>query len=100
VKFTPRRGTIGVSSALQDGFFAVEVSDTGIGIPPDEVPRIFNKYFRASAARGFKGTGLGLTISKAIVEAHGGSILVESQAGKGSRFSVLLPLEVSNPVAD
>jgi len=93
VKFTPRRGTIGVSSALQDGFFAVEVSDTGIGIPPDEVPRIFNKYFRASAARGFKGTGLGLTISKAIVEAHGGSILVESQAGKGSRFSVLLPLE-------
>ncbi|HBG04988.1 MAG: PAS domain-containing sensor histidine kinase [Geobacteraceae bacterium GWC2_58_44] len=93
VKFTPRRGTIGVSSALHEGFFAVEVSDTGIGIPPDEVPRIFNKYFRATAARGFKGTGLGLTISKAIVEAHGGRIFVESQAGQGSRFSVLLPLE-------
>lgn len=93
VKFTPRRGTIGVSSSLQGGFFTVEVSDTGIGIAADEVPRIFNKYFRASAARGFKGTGLGLTISKAIVEAHGGSIKVESQAGQGSRFSVLLPLE-------
>ena len=92
VKFTPRRGTIWVSSALRDGFFTVEVSDTGIGIPPDELPRIFNKYFRASAARGFKGTGLGLTISKAIVEAHGGSIAVESQAGQGSRFTVLLPL--------
>ena len=92
VKFTPRRGTIWVSSALRDGFFTVEVSDTGIGIPSEELPRIFNKYFRASAARGFKGTGLGLTISKAIVEAHGGNIMVESQEGQGSRFTVLLPL--------
>jgi signal transduction histidine kinase len=97
VKFTPRRGTIRVSSDLQDGFLLVEVSDTGIGIPPDEVPRIFNKYFRAAGAKGFKGTGLGLTISKAIVEAHGGSIGVESQAGQGSRFSVLLPLDCEKP---
>lgn len=55
--------------------------------------RIFNKHFRSSVSHGFKGTGLGLTISKAIVEAHGGSINVESVLGKGSRFSVLLPLE-------
>ena len=93
VKFTPRRGSILVRSALHDGRFSVEVRDTGIGIPDDEVPRIFNKYFRSKAARGFKGTGLGLTISKAIVEAHGGRISVESEAGKGSLFCVSLPLE-------
>lgn len=92
VKFTPRRGTITVDSAVEDGHLLVRVKDTGIGIAEEELPRIFNKYFRASAARGFKGTGLGLTISKAIVEAHGGSIKVESTAGKGSRFSVYLPL--------
>lgn len=92
VKFTPRRGSIEVKSALQNGCFSVEVRDTGIGIPEEEVPRIFNKYFRSRAARGFKGTGLGLTISKAIVEAHGGRISVESQAGEGSLFCVSLPV--------
>jgi len=97
VKFTPRRGTISVRGALRDGYLLFEVSDTGIGIPPEELPRIFNKYFRATAARGFKGTGLGLTISKAIVEAHGGSIAVESEVGKGSRFTVLLPLDGPKP---
>jgi len=95
VKFTPRRGTIHLAGYLRDDALLVEVSDTGIGIPPDELPRVFNKYFRASVAQGFKGTGLGLTISKAIVEAHGGSIRVESSVGKGSRFSVVLPLDGS-----
>jgi signal transduction histidine kinase len=93
VKFTPRRGTIHLSSALRDGALLIEVCDSGIGIPADELPRIFNKYFRATVAQGFKGTGLGLTISKAIVEAHGGRINVESVVGKGSRFSVVLPLD-------
>ena len=93
IKFTPRRGSIRVTSSLKHEALVVEVTDTGIGIPARELPRIFNKYFRASVAQGFKGTGLGLTISKAIVEAHGGSIAVESAAGKGSRFSVLLPLD-------
>ena len=92
VKFTPRRGTIHFSGALRDDALLVEVSDTGIGIPAEDLPRIFNKYFRSTVAQGFKGTGLGLTISKAIVEAHGGSINVESVVGKGSRFSVFLPL--------
>lgn len=98
VKFTPRRGAIRVTSELQKEYLLVEVTDTGIGIASDEIPRIFNKYFRASGAQGFKGTGLGLTISKAIVEAHGGSIGVESAAGKGSRFSVLLPIDGSTPI--
>jgi signal transduction histidine kinase len=92
VKFTPRRGSIHLSGGLRDGALLIEVRDSGIGIPADELPRIFNKYFRATVAQGFKGTGLGLTISKAIVEAHGGSIDVESVVGKGSRFSVCLPL--------
>jgi signal transduction histidine kinase len=93
VKFTPRRGSIRVASELQDDHVVIEVTDTGIGIPTEELPNIFNKYFRAAGAQGFKGTGLGLTISKAIVEAHGGSIDVESEAGRGSRFSVVLPLQ-------
>jgi signal transduction histidine kinase len=97
VKFTPRRGAISVASSVQSGCLVVEVCDTGIGIPQEDLPRIFNKYFRASGAQGFKGTGLGLTISKAIVEAHGGRIAVESAEGKGSRFSVLLPLDSPEP---
>jgi PAS domain S-box-containing protein len=93
IKFTPRRGTISLNATVSDDTLKVLVSDTGIGIPSDELPRIFNKYFRSKGAQGFKGTGLGLTIAKAIVEAHGGSIVVESGTGKGSRFSVLLPLK-------
>lgn len=93
VKFTPRRGVIAVTAQVADGSVVVEVADTGIGIPPAEVGRVFNKYFRSSAAQGFKGTGLGLTISKSIVEAHGGSISVESTLGQGSRFTVLLPVQ-------
>lgn len=93
VKFTPRRGNITVTGSIEAGCLRVQVADTGIGIPEAELPRVFNKYFRCSAARGFKGTGLGLTISKAIVEAHGGSISVESEPGKGSRFCVCLPVQ-------
>ncbi|MBJ6724735.1 PAS domain-containing sensor histidine kinase [Geomonas sp. Red875] len=92
VKFTPRRGSISVEAAVRDASLQVVVTDTGIGIPAEELPKVFNKYFRSSAAQGFKGTGLGLTISKAIVEAHGGTISVESGAGQGSRFTVVLPL--------
>jgi len=93
VKFTPRRGSISVHGAVREKDFVMEVADTGIGIPQEELPYIFNKYYRSSAAQGFKGTGLGLTISKAIVEAHGGSISVESSSGVGSRFRVRIPLE-------
>ena len=71
----------------------VEVIDTGIGIPPDELPRLFQDFFRASNV-GAKGTGLGLSISKRIIEAHGGKIWAESpysETGKGSRFTFTLP---------
>lgn len=92
LKFTPRRGSIEVLARCTDENLEVEVRDTGIGIPHNEVDRVFNKYFRSSASAGFKGSGLGLTISKAIVEAHGGTITVTSEEGKGSSFTVILPI--------
>lgn len=92
LKFTPRRGSVTVTAEVRDDKVLVSVKDTGIGIPQKDVLRIFNKYFRSSSATGFKGTGLGLTISKAIVEAHRGTIEVESVEGEGSCFSVIIPL--------
>lgn len=96
VKFTPQKRRVSIFGAIASEMLAVSVEDTGIGIPPKDLPRIFNKYFRAEKAAGFKGTGLGLTISRAIVEAHGGTIEVESVEGKGSRFTVRIPLSQGN----
>ena len=86
-------GTVTVSIAEQDTDILVEVSDTGIGIPADGLPKVFDEFYRASNVE-IKGTGLGLSIVKRIVEAHDGKIWVESpcpQTGKGSRFSFTLP---------
>ena len=67
----------------------LHVEDTGVGIPASALPRIFEMYQQAHGQRG--GTGLGLAIVRGVVEAHGGRVTVESQEGKGSRFTVLLP---------
>lgn len=77
----------------------LEVEDTGPGIPKEELPKLFQRYARAKNAqtRGVSGTGLGLFISKHIVEAHGGRIEVESEEGKGSLFRVILPLYGPHP---
>jgi len=98
IKFTAHGGTVSLAASVRDGYIQVAIQDTGIGIPPQELGKIFHKYYRANGASGFKGTGLGLTISKAIVEAHCGSIGVDSVEGSGSRFTVTLPLE-SVPVS-
>jgi signal transduction histidine kinase len=79
------------SSPLEHGGVIVEVSDTGPGIAPDEIPLLFQKYRRVSTARNQEGTGLGLFIVKTMVEAHGGYVEVESQLGSGSCFRVILP---------
>jgi signal transduction histidine kinase len=93
IKFTPRGGRVRVEVAGTPGGARIEVSDTGVGIAPDELPRIFERFYRgtrASEARG-SGSGLGLAIVRSIVEMHGGSVDVESHLGSGSRFTVKLP---------
>jgi two-component system phosphate regulon sensor histidine kinase PhoR len=92
IKFTPNGGQIDVSARLISGAIAFSVRDTGIGIAEDDLPRIFERFFKADRARSSGGTGLGLAISHHIVEAHGGKIWVESIEGKGSTFSFSIPL--------
>ena len=73
----------------------ISVSDSGQGIPKDEISQLFNRYFRARTAEGkVKGTGLGLYIVKSIVEAHNGRVQVESELGKGTTFSIILPVSL------
>ncbi len=94
IKFTPEGGTVEVT-LRDDGTDAiVSVSDSGAGIPPDDLPRIFDRFYRVERSRSREagGTGLGLAIAKHIVEAHGGRIAVTSRPGAGSTFSVALPL--------
>ena len=98
VKFTPHGGavTVGLTDLGPDVEIAVE--DTGIGIPAPDLPRIFDPYKQAHRGRG--GSGLGLAIVKGLVEAHGGSVHVESAAGRGSRFVVRLPRDGAPSVVD
>jgi signal transduction histidine kinase len=96
IKFTPAGGSVSVDAARAGGEIVVTVADSGIGIPPLDQSRIFNKYFRSDRVRGYKGTGLGLTICRALTEGHGGVIEVASSEGEGSRFTVRLPV-VPNP---
>jgi signal transduction histidine kinase len=99
LKFTPPDGVVRITAEYHDGLFSVDVTDTGIGIPREDLSRIFTKYYRSAGASGIKGTGLGLAISKAITEAHGGSIEVKSEIGKGSRFRVIIPAPEESAVA-
>lgn len=93
VKYTPAGGTIRLRSWQRDGKIALEVSDSGIGIAPDDLPHIFDRFYRAEEAiRVASGTGLGLAISKEIAEMHGGTITVSSTPGAGSTFALLLPV--------
>ncbi len=91
IKFTPRGGSIEIQAKAEQNHVQITISDTGIGIPEDELGKIFQKYYRCSHTAGYKGTGLGLAISKAFVEAHGGEISAASVAGKGTTFTVILP---------
>jgi PAS domain S-box-containing protein len=94
IKFTPEGGRVDVTVSAQNGHAVLEVADTGVGIPPAEHGRLFERFFRASTAtaRAVPGTGLGLAIAKAIVDAHDGSIAVESDGGGGATFRVELPV--------
>jgi heavy metal sensor kinase len=94
VKFTPPQGRIAVSLASSDGCAVTEVRDTGIGIAAEDLPHIFERFFRADRARSREtgGAGLGLSIGKWIAEAHGGTISASSKPGEGSVFQVRIPL--------
>jgi heavy metal sensor kinase len=94
VKYTPDGGRIELRLASDDGFAVTEIRDTGIGISPDDVPHIFDRFYRADRARSREsgGTGLGLAIGRWIADAHGGKIRVQSEPSKGTSFEVLLPL--------
>jgi PAS domain S-box-containing protein len=92
LKFTPQDGNVTVSSSRRNGEIIASVSDTGPGIPSEEIPSLFEKYRRGSTSRNVEGTGMGLFIVKALVEAHGGHIEVKSAPQKGANFSVVLPI--------
>ena len=99
VKFTPEDGKVEVTLAVEGNEAVLSVSDTGIGILDADQERIFERFFRTEAAtrRMIPGSGLGLTISKAIVEAHQGTITVRSDEDQGSTFTVRLPLALGRP---
>lgn len=93
IKFTPPGGTITVSATADPHALRVSVRDTGVGVADDELPRLFERFYKADKARRSDGTGLGLAIAKHIVQAHGGTIGAESHPGRGATFSFTLPYE-------
>jgi signal transduction histidine kinase len=92
VKYTRAGGSVEVSAGRIDGRAFLRVRDTGLGIPADELPRIWDRLFRGDQSRGERGLGLGLSLVKAVVQAHGGSVDVATEPGVGSTFTVELPV--------
>jgi two-component system phosphate regulon sensor histidine kinase PhoR len=99
VKYTPDGGSVEVEVGRDEEGFLVRVADTGVGIPASDLQRIFERFYRVDRARSrdLGGTGLGLSIVKHIVEAHRGRVVVESQVGHGSTFTVHLP-RIDEPI--
>jgi signal transduction histidine kinase len=95
IKYTPPDGAITVSAHAADGKLVCAVQDSGEGIPPDDLPYIFDKLYRARRARGrpVEGSGLGLTLAQQIIRAHGGDITVQSELGHGTTFTFTLPAQ-------
>jgi len=94
VKFTPTGGTVDISAVRDGNFIKIAVADTGIGIKGEDIPRLFQAFTQLEAVytKGFEGTGLGLALTRQLVELHGGRVWVESEIGMGSRFCLTIPL--------
>ena len=92
IKFTPTGGQVTVGAGRQESWIQFTVSDTGIGIDNEDLPRIFERFYKVDRSRSSSGTGLGLAIARHMVDAHGGRIWAESEPGNGSKFYFTLPL--------
>jgi signal transduction histidine kinase len=93
IKYTPAKGTISVAVKSEGDMASVEIADTGKGVAPEDLPHIFERFFRSAACAGSEseGAGLGLSIVKMIVELHGGKVAVENNHGGGTVFRLALP---------
>ncbi len=96
IKYSPENSSILITTEEQEGRIVIQVADQGMGIPEDELPHVFTKFYRSKNAKSspIKGSGLGLYLAKYFVELHKGSISVESEFGRGSTFTVELPMQI------
>jgi len=94
IKYTPNGGTVTLNTKTTDSQISIDIQDTGYGIPASDLPFIFDRFYRVRSGKvsEIEGNGLGLAIVKSVVEQHGGKISVESELGKGTCFSISLPL--------
>jgi two-component system, OmpR family, phosphate regulon sensor histidine kinase PhoR len=93
IKFTPSGGRITISTSMNGDSVVTKISDTGVGISKEDLPHIFERFFKADRSRSGTGTGLGLAIAKHIIQAHGGSIEAQSEEGKGTTFTISIPVQ-------
>ena len=91
IKYTPPGGRVEVAARQEEQAILVSVKDTGMGLTPDEIPRIWDRLYRGDKSRSERGLGLGLSVVRAIVRAHGGQAEVSSVVGVGSTFAISLP---------
>ncbi|MEZ4515355.1 MAG: ATP-binding protein [Chloroflexota bacterium] len=99
IKYTPPGGRVSLSLTKDAGWAHIQVTDTGVGIPPEDLAHIFDRFYRVDKARtrSMGGSGLGLAIAKWVAQAHGGNIQVTSTVGQGTTFTVTLPIMVTTP---
>jgi two-component system phosphate regulon sensor histidine kinase PhoR len=100
LKYTPAGGEVRIGGQVQGDVVDIYVADNGAGIPATDLPRLFERFYRVDKARSRElgGTGLGLSIVKHLVRAQGGDVAVESEVGRGSRFSFTLPIAPAMPL--
>ncbi len=99
IKFSPLNSVVKIRTSRENGRLVIEVSDQGVGIPSEDLPRIWERLYRGDASRSTPGLGLGLSFVRAIAEAHGGTASVSSEAGRGSTFRVELPIVDDDPTS-
>ena len=91
LRFTPENGSIQIALSKHDSDFEIAVSDSGCGIAPEHLPRVFDRFYRADSSRGSDGAGLGLALVKSIVDLHGGSVGIQSEVGRGTTVTLSFP---------